>query len=67
VKRKGYILGTLVVLLGLHVTTVSPAYTRIVQSAQNFKRYYDDLNKGENSLNSVERVVFSLVLAGSRS
>jgi hypothetical protein len=53
--------------VGLVLNTMqsSPAYYRIVHSAQNFQRYYQDLKKGDNSLNPVERLVFSLVLASS--
>ena len=45
----------------------SGAITRVVHSAQNFNRYYRDLQQGENHLNPIERVVFSLVLSNSKT
>ena len=67
VKRRAYIVGTLVVMLTMHVAQTSPAYSRMVHSAQNFQRYYNDLKQGGTSLNPVERFVFSLVLASSKT
>jgi hypothetical protein len=59
-------IGALAVILALHTAQEAGAYGRIVQSAQNFQRYYSDLNQGQNSLNPIERFVFSLVLSTSR-
>jgi hypothetical protein len=67
VKRRAYIIGTLAVLLAVNAVATSPAYCRIVHSAQNFQRYYNDLKQGDNTLNPIERVVFSLVLANSKN
>ena len=67
VKRRAYIVGTLVVMLAAHVAQTSPAYGRIVHSAQNFQRYYNGLKQDGASLNPVERFVFSLVLANSKA
>lgn len=66
VKRKAYMIGALAVILALHTATGSAAYLKVVQSAQNFQRYYSDLKQGQNSLSPVERLVFSLVLSTSK-
>jgi len=58
VKRRAYIVGTLVILLAVHVAQTTPAYCRILHSAQNFQRYYNDLKQGDTSLNPIERFVF---------
>jgi hypothetical protein len=60
-------IGSLALLLAMGTVLSSPAYCRIVHSAQNFQRYYHDLKQGDNSLNPIERIVFSLVLANSRN
>ena len=63
-KRKAITIGA--VALGLVLTVgVSPFYSRIETSAQNFHQYFQDLNQSGSSLNPVERFVFSLVLANS--
>jgi hypothetical protein len=66
VKRRAYILGTLAAVLTLHVAQNSQAVSRIVHSAHSFQHYYRDLQDG-NSLNPVARVLFSLMLANSKS
>jgi hypothetical protein len=66
VKRRAYILGTLAAVLTVHAAQNSQAVSRIVHSAQNFQRYYHDLEEG-NSLNPVARVLFSLMLANSKT
>ena len=55
--------------MGLTVTAVhtSPAYCRIVSSAQKFQQYCRDLKQAGTSLNPIERFVFSLVLANSKT
>jgi hypothetical protein len=60
-------IGTLAVLLAVNTAQSTGAYCKIVQSAQNFQRYYRDLKQGQNSLNPIERIVFSLVLSNSKS
>jgi hypothetical protein len=64
--RRAYIIG--VVALGLTVTAVTtrPVYCRVVSSAQNFQRYFRDLNQAGNSLSPIERFVFSLVLSNTK-
>jgi hypothetical protein len=66
VKRKAYMIGTLAVLLALNAPQGIGAYGKVVNSARNFQRYYRDLQQGQNSLNPIERFVFSLVLANSK-
>ena len=55
--------------MGLTVTAVRtpPAYCRIVSSAQNFQQYFRDLKQAGSSLSPIERFVFSLVLAHSKT
>jgi hypothetical protein len=67
VKRRAYIIGTLAVVLALNVAQSNGAYCKVVHSAQNFQHYYRDLEGGQSTLNPLERFVFSLVLASSRS
>jgi uncharacterized membrane protein len=64
--RRAYII--VVVALGLTVSAVTtkPVYCRMVSSAQNFQRYFRDLNQAGNSLSPIERFVFSLVLANTK-
>jgi hypothetical protein len=44
--------------------TVS-AYCRLLSSTHNFRQYFHDL--GKSDVNTIERVVFSLVLANSKT
>jgi hypothetical protein len=57
------------VAAGLTVTAVhtSPAYSRIVSSTQSFRQYFKELKGAGNSLNPIERFVFSLVLANTKA
>jgi hypothetical protein len=66
VIRRAYIIGVLA--LGLTVASVPsmPAYGRLVSSAHSFRHYFRDLNRAGNSLNPIERFVFSLVMADTR-
>ena len=57
----------LAVVLAVNAAQTTPAYCRIVDSARNFQRYYQDLKQGDNSLNPFERLVFSLVLSNSKT
>lgn len=43
--------------------SVRPAYCRLVSSALSFDRYFRGFNKAGDSLNPIERLVFSLVMA----
>ena len=60
-------IGALAVILAMNMVPGTGAFGRIVNSAQNFQRYYHDLEQGQNSLNPIERIVFSLVLSNSKS
>ena len=55
--------------VGLMATAVrnAPVYGRLVSSAQNFQHYFQDLKGAGASLSPVERFVFSLVLANTRT
>jgi hypothetical protein len=64
--RRSLIIG--LVALGLTATAVHvPAYQRICSSAQNFRHYFKDLKSAGSSLSPIERFVFSLVLANTKS
>jgi hypothetical protein len=65
--RKAYIIGILTV--GLMATAVrnAPTYGRLVSSAQSFQHYFHNLKGADASLNPVERFVFSLILANTRT
>lgn len=60
--RKAYIIG--LVALGLLVG--APKVNRFVSSARTASHYFQDLQKSGNSLNSIERLVFSLILANTK-
>ena len=62
-KRKTYKVGLAVLGLTMLVA-LTPYHTRIATSRQNFQEYFRDLNR-TGTLNPVERVVFSLVLANN--
>ncbi len=63
-KRKAYAIGVLATALAV-VAVIPSCYTRFVTSRQNFQQYFRDLDPAGNSLNPVERFVFSLVLANT--
>jgi hypothetical protein len=63
-KRKAYRVGLVAMALTI-IAALPPCYSRIATSQQSFREYFRDLNQSGNSLNPVERVVFSLVLANS--
>jgi hypothetical protein len=65
-KRKAYAIGLLATALAV-VAVVPSCYTRFTTSRQNFQQYFRDLDPAGNSLNPVERFVFSLVLANSEN
>lgn len=55
------------VALGLTATAVhAPAYDQIRSSARSFGQYFKDLKAG-SSLSPIERFVFSLVLANTKT
>jgi len=63
-KRKAFAVGLVATTLAV-VAVVPSCYTRFETSRQNFQQYFRDLDPTGNSLNPVERIVFSLVLANS--
>jgi hypothetical protein len=67
VKYRAYIIGIVAVVLAANVAQTTPAYSRVVDSARTFQRYYNDLKQGDKALNPVERFVFSLLLVNSRT
>lgn len=63
-KRKAFTIG--LVAMGLTLAAaLPPSYSRIATSGKNFQEYFRDLNQAGNTLNPVERFVFSLVLANT--
>ncbi|HLK47635.1 MAG TPA: hypothetical protein VKT49_05845 [Bryobacteraceae bacterium] len=65
-KRKVFAVGFLATALAA-VGFVPSCYDHFVTSRQSFQQYFEALNPKGNSLNPVERFVFSLVLANSES
>lgn len=65
--RKAYIIAILTVGLMATAFRNAPAYGRLVSSAQSFQHYFQDLKGADASLSPVERFVFSLVLANTRT
>ena len=66
VRRKATIIGILAILLSAAGAESTPAYNRVASSVRSFKQNFGDLKKAE-SMNSVERFVFSLVLSNSKA
>jgi hypothetical protein len=66
-KRKAYAVGFLATALAFVAVVTPSCYTHFETSRQNFQQYFRDLDPAGNSLNPVERFVFSLVLANSDS
>ena len=64
--RKVQIIGTLIVAFTLAALSSPSGLNRIASSAQNFEHHFQNLKTG-NSLNPVERLVFSLVLANTEN
>jgi hypothetical protein len=64
--RKAYIIGVLAAALTAATVRSTPAYDKLAASAQHFRQSFQDLKGAGNSLNPVERFVFSLVLAHTR-
>jgi hypothetical protein len=58
-----------VLVAGLAGTAVytAPSCCRLISSARAAANYLEDLNAAGTSLNPVERIVFSLVLANSQT
>jgi len=52
-------------LMAAALVMASPSFCRIVSSAHNFTQRFEEL--GKSDVNTVERLVFSLVLAKAES
>jgi hypothetical protein len=66
VRRKAAIIGILAVLLTAASAGYTPAYGRAVCSLRSFQRVFGDLKQAD-SMSTIERVVFSLVLSTSKA
>jgi hypothetical protein len=66
VRRKATIIGTLAVLLTAATAGYSPVYGRAVSSLHGFQRVFGDLKQAD-SMNPIERLVFSLVLSSAKT
>jgi hypothetical protein len=66
-KRRATIIGILALALTATAIRTGPAYGRLVSSAESFQHYFRDLKGAGTSLSPVERFVFSLVLANTRT
>jgi hypothetical protein len=66
VRRKATIIGILAVLLTAATAGESRVYGRVLTSICSFQRNFGDLKKAD-SMNTIERVIFSLVLSHSKT
>jgi hypothetical protein len=66
VRRKAAIIGILAVLLAAATAGESRVYGRVVTSMRSFHRNFGDLKKAD-SMNTIERVIFSLILSHSKT
>jgi hypothetical protein len=66
VRRKATIIVTVAVLLTAASAGYSPVYGRAVSSLRSFQRVFDDLKQAD-SMNAIERFVFSVVLSHSKT
>jgi hypothetical protein len=66
VRRRAAIIGTLAILLAASTAGTSPVYERAVSSMRSFQRSFGDLKKAD-SMNPLERLVFSLVLSTAKT
>ena len=65
--RRVHIIGILALGLLATAASTSPSYARLVYSAHSFRHYFKDLNSAGDSLNPIERFVFSLVMANTKA
>jgi hypothetical protein len=66
VKRRASIVGILVIGLLAATGQTAPAYCRVVSSALKFRQSFRDLKQAD-TMSPIERLVFSLVLAQSKT
>ena len=67
--RKAAIIGIAAIGLAFSAKQTRPALCtvcRFVSSAQNVQRHFEDLKSAGDSLNPIERFLFSLVLANTK-
>lgn len=64
--KRRYIMGTLALAMVLTAGRATPAFERVISSAQSFQESFRDLKGASASLNPVERFVFSLVLSNTK-
>jgi hypothetical protein len=62
-RHKGYKLAGAALVLMVALIHLGPSYCRVARSAQSFQQYFDSLDDSNAHLNSIERLVFSLILA----
>ena len=66
VRRIAAIIGILAILLTAGTAGRSPVYGRAISSVRSFQRNFGDLKKAD-SMSTIERFVFSLVLTNSKT
>jgi hypothetical protein len=66
VKRRAYIVGALVIGLLAAAPATLPSYCRVVTSAVKVRQSFRDL-KQAGTMSPIERLVFSLLLANSKT
>jgi hypothetical protein len=66
VRRKAFLIGTVAILMAAATAGQSPVYSKAVSSVRAFQRNFVDLKKAD-SMSTVERFVFSLVLSSSKA
>ncbi len=59
-------IGVLTAVLTATAVRTTTAYSKLTSSAANFRHYFRDLKGAGNSLSTVERLVFSLVMANAK-
>jgi hypothetical protein len=64
--KRAYLIATMTMAMALAAIHGSPAYGRAADSARNFRHYFSDLKNADDSLNPVQRFVFSLILANTK-
>jgi hypothetical protein len=64
-KRRLYRIGTLAVGLALIASLGIPRYSRVISSAHNFQQHFRALERSGESMGTVQRLVYSFVLANS--
>lgn len=65
--RRRICIAGLVALGSVAVVTRAPGYSWLASSANSVQRYVENLNRGGNSLSPLERAVFGLLLADSKT